>query len=224
MNYDARGHGESDWSASGDYSLDALSSDLLAVRGTIDGPVAFVGASMGGMTSFYTIGISSDLVADALVMVDIALRPAEEGADKIQKFMTANHDGFADLNEAADAVAAYNPDRPRPKDPSGLMRNLRLRDDGRLYWHWDPRMMQQTPRAEPPSFGNRMVAVSGHVALPTLLVRGGSSELVHEAHVKEFLALVPHAEYADVTGARHMVAGDRNDQFAAAILAFLGRL
>ncbi len=216
VNYDARGHGESDWSASGDYSLDALSSDLLAVRGTIDGPVAFVGASMGGMTSFYTIGISSDPVADALVMVDIALRPAEEGADKIQKFMTANHDGFADLNEAADAVAAYNPDRPRPKDPSGLMRNLRLRDDGRLYWHWDPRMMQQTPRAEPPSFGNRMVAVSGHVTLPTLLVRGEKSDIVDDEGVEEMRRLVPQTEVYDVAGAGHMVAGD-------GVIGFLSR-
>jgi len=223
VNYDARGHGESDWSASGDYSLDALSSDLLAVRGTIDGPVAFVGASMGGMTSFYTIGISSDLVADALVMVDIALRPAEEGADKIQKFMTANHDGFADLNEAADAVAAYNPDRPRPKDPSGLMRNLRLRDDGRLYWHWDPRMMQQTPRAEPPSFGNRMVAVSGHVALPTLLVRGEKSDIVDDEGVEEMRRLVPQTEVYDVAGAGHMVAGDRNDAFNDGVIGFLSR-
>ena len=59
---------------------------------------------------------------------------------------------------------------------------------------------------------------------PVLLVRGGSSELVQEEHVKEFLALVPHASYADVAGARHMVAGDQNDQFSEAILKFLNDL
>jgi pimeloyl-ACP methyl ester carboxylesterase len=59
--------------------------------------------------------------------------------------------------------------------------------------------------------------------IPALLVRGASSELVQESHAKEFLALARHAEYADVSGARHMVAGDRNDQFSAAILAFLSR-
>jgi pimeloyl-ACP methyl ester carboxylesterase len=56
-----------------------------------------------------------------------------------------------------------------------------------------------------------------------VLVRGASSELVQEAHAREFLALVPHAEYVDVAGARHMVAGDSNDRFSAAILGFLGR-
>jgi hypothetical protein len=58
---------------------------------------------------------------------------------------------------------------------------------------------------------------------PVLLVRGASSEVVGEAHLREFLALVPHAQYADVFGARHMVAGDRNDPFASAMLAFLAR-
>ncbi|HEX7784237.1 MAG TPA: alpha/beta hydrolase [Sphingobium sp.] len=223
VNYDARGHGESDWSATGDYSLDALSSDLLAVRATIEGPVAFVGASMGGMTSFYTIGHSDRPVADALVMVDIVLRPAEEGRDKIVKFMTANGNGFANLAEAADAVAAYNPDRPRPADPSGLLRNLRLREDGRLYWHWDPRMLAQEPRAEPPSFADRMVAVSSHVTLPTLLVRGGKSDIVDDAGVAEMRRLVPQTEVFDVPGAGHMVAGDRNDAFNDGVITFLNR-
>ena len=69
-----------------------------------------------------------------------------------------------------------------------------------------------------------LVAAARKIRIPALLVRGGSSELVQEAHAREFLELVPHAELADVSGARHMVAGDRNDAFGAAILDFLGRL
>ncbi len=66
-----------------------------------------------------------------------------------------------------------------------------------------------------------MIAAARHLKIPAMLVRGGSSELVQEEHAKEFLALVPHARFADVSGARHMVAGDKNDQFAAAIMDFL---
>jgi pimeloyl-ACP methyl ester carboxylesterase len=69
-----------------------------------------------------------------------------------------------------------------------------------------------------------LVDAARRVTIPTLLVRGGSSELVGEEHAKDFLTLVPHARYVDVTGARHMVAGDRNDQFADAIKAFLNEL
>jgi pimeloyl-ACP methyl ester carboxylesterase len=47
---------------------------------------------------------------------------------------------------------------------------------------------------------------------------------VQEQHAKDFLKLVPHATYVDVSGARHMVAGDKNDQFADAIKGFLSKL
>jgi hypothetical protein len=47
---------------------------------------------------------------------------------------------------------------------------------------------------------------------------------VQEEHAKDFLKLVPHASYVDVSGARHMVAGDRNDQFANSIEGFLKKL
>jgi pimeloyl-ACP methyl ester carboxylesterase len=223
VNYDARGHGDSDWSPTGYYSMPALASDLRAVLSTITAPVALVGASMGGMTSFYTVGSSGHPIADALVMVDIVLRPAKTGSDKIMTFMRSHNDGFADLNAAADAVVAYNPDRPRSSDPSGLLKNLRLRDDGRYYWHWDPRMLNISPTTEPPSFSDELVNVSDRVTIPTLLVRGGRSDIVDDIGVAEMCELVPQTEVFDVPGAGHMVAGDKNDAFNDGILSFLAR-
>jgi pimeloyl-ACP methyl ester carboxylesterase len=223
VNYDARGHGESGWSPDGNYTAAAMAGDLRAVLASVKGAVALVGASMGGMTSFYTIGSSDRPIAQALVMVDIVLHPRQEGSEHIQKFMTAHNHGFATLEEAADAVAAYNPDRPRPRDPGGLMKNLRLRDDGRLYWHWDPRLLQTQPSAEPPSFTTELVAVSHNVTLPTLLVRGARSDIVDDAGVAEMCRLVPQTEVYEVPGAGHMVAGDRNDAFNEGVIAFLHR-
>ncbi len=62
------------------------------------------------------------------------------------------------------------------------------------------------------------------LTIPTLLVRGRVSDLLSEEGAKELLDLVPHAEYADVAGAGHMVAGDRNDLFNDAIVGFLERV
>lgn len=225
VNVDARGHGESDWAENGDYRIPTQSKDLLTVLATVGRPVALVGASMGGMTSFYTVGTTNPPAADALILVDIVLRPAEEGAQRIADFMTANLDGFASVDEAADAVAAYYPERPRPKDSSGLLKNLRLREDGRYYWHWDPRMLGLSERdsAEPPKFFDELVAVAKNVTIPTLLVRGGKSDIVDDAGVAEMLAHVPQTEVFDVAGAGHMVAGDKNDPFSAGVLDFLDR-
>lgn len=220
VNFDARGHGDSGWSDSGDYSLAARGADLQAVVGDA-GPVALVGASMGGMTSFYAVGNALVPSATALVLVDIVLRPAAKGVEKIQSFMRAHGDGFADLEEAAAAITAYNPDRAPRRDPSGLMKNLRRREDGRLYWHWDPRMMEARPSAEPPAWSEDLLAAAKNVHIPTLLVRGGKSDIVDDAGVSELVELVPQTQVHCVAEAGHMVAGDRNDAFNDAVVEFL---
>jgi pimeloyl-ACP methyl ester carboxylesterase len=231
---DLRGHGDSEWVASGAYAFTDFADDVRALAETLTSrsgskPVV-IGASLGGISALLAEGTAQErgrgLVA-ALVLVDITPRVDSAGLAKIQGFMRAHAtEGFASVAEAADAVAAYLPHRPRPRSHEGLKKNLRLHPDGRWRWHWDPRFLmgRRTVGSGRDAVETAMVEAARRIKAPTLLVRGGSSELVHEAHVKEFLALVPHAEYADVTGARHMVAGDRNDQFAAAILAFLGRL
>jgi pimeloyl-ACP methyl ester carboxylesterase len=223
INVDARGHGDSDWSPTGDYGFAAQAGDLMTVLATAKRPAALVGASMGGITSFYTIGSHPEPVADALVLVDIVIRPAEAGANRIKAFMTANPGGFASVEEAADAVAAYYPERPRPKDISGLNKNLRLRKDGRYHWHWDPRMLNMSDIPEPPRFTDALIAVAGGVKVPTLLVRGGQSDIVDDQGVAEMLRLLPQTEVLDVAGAGHMVAGDKNDSFGAGVLGFLRR-
>jgi pimeloyl-ACP methyl ester carboxylesterase len=60
--------------------------------------------------------------------------------------------------------------------------------------------------------------------MPVLLVRGRESELVGEDEVEAFVAAVPHARFADIAGARHMVAGDKNDVFTQALLTFFESL
>jgi len=103
-------------------------------------------------------------------------------------------------------------------------KNLRLHPDGRWRWHWDPRFLDGRRSVSADRREAELVAAARRLTMPTLLVRGAASELVHEAHAREFLDLVPHARFVDVSGARHMVAGDRNDQFAAAVLGFIGAL
>ena len=223
VNYDARGHGDSDWSPQADYTLPAFAADLQAVLDTLPGPVALVGASMGGMTSFFAVGSRPQPRVRALVMVDITLRAAAAGAAKIRAFMSAHPEGFDSVEAAAAAVAAYNPSRPRPLDPSGLLKNLRRRENGRLYWHWDPRLLAVRPSAEPPEAGRDLERVSGNVRIPTLLVKGGHSDIVDEDGVAQMQRLVPQTEVWDVPEAGHMVAGDRNDAFNAGVLAFLRR-
>jgi pimeloyl-ACP methyl ester carboxylesterase len=146
-----------------------------------------------------------------------------EGAKEVVDFMGSGLDGFASLEEAADAVAAYLPHRRRPDDTSGLARNLRLRN-GRYYWHWDPAFMRMGQDAQQRlNAPNQLDAAARALDIPTLLLRGGRSRIVTEAGAREFLELVPHAAYVDIADAHHMVAGDANDAFNDALFAFIDR-
>lgn len=221
INFDARGHGDSDWSPDGAYRVDVLAADLRSIVATLPEPPALVGASMGGATSLYATGMSTEPFARALVLVDVVPRIDPAGAKKIMAFMGARSDGFATLEEAADAIAAYNPHRPRPKDTAGLMKNLRRRADGRLHWHWDPRFLDDPRRAEPPLFADQLNQAAERIRIPTLLVRGMKSNIVSEAGIAELRRHLPHLEVYDVAGAGHMVAGDKNDAFNEGMLGFL---
>ncbi len=220
---DMRGHGDSDWSPDADYRLDAFASDVRDIAATFDAPPVLVGASLGGMSSLLAISEEPRAAAAALVLVDVAHRFNENGTDKIMAFMQSAPEGFASPAEAAAAVAAYLPHRDVPADGSGLARNLRL-VDGRWHWHWDPRMLGATGVAADRASGQmpgRMRAASEALEIPTLLVRGGVSEVLSAEIAQEFGGLVPHAEIVDVSGAHHMVAGDDNDSFTAAVSGFL---
>lgn len=214
---DLRGHGESGWSPDAAYGMGDHAGDVRAISAALGRAPFLVGASLGGMVSLSYAALGHPVAG--LVMVDIAPTVNTAGTDRILAFMHSAPDGFASVEEAADAVAGYLPHRPRPKDTSGLMKNLRLRD-GRYYWHWDPRMFRDG--REPGHTESLRDAARGLTA-PTLLVRGRLSDVLSQEGVDDFLQLVPHAEYADIAGADHMVAGDRNDAFNDAVFAFLAR-
>lgn len=215
---DLRGHGDSEWCPEGDYMIDTYVADLHKVLTNFRQKPVLVGASLGGMTSLVAEGESPEPVSSALVLVDITPRIEQEGADRILAFMTAYPNGFASLEEAADHVASYIPHRPRPKDYSGLAKNLRLGPDGRYRWHWDPNMINPRRRRRDPE---RMLAAARALKVPTLLVRGKISDVVSDDTTREFLETAPHAKYVDVAEAGHMVAGDRNDVFSKAVIEFL---
>lgn len=226
---DQRGHGESAWVASKDYAFEHFARDLVAVTRQVGAlhrqkPVV-VGASLGGFAGMLAEGQENPGGLSALVLVDITPRIDMDGVSKILGFMGDRVDeGFATVEEAADAIARYLPNRARPKDLSGLSKNLRLHEDGRYRWHWDPAFLKTDRHSNPDqavAAQEDMIIAAGNLKLPVLLIRGRNSELVSMEHVQEFRELVPHASFTDIHDAGHMVAGDKNDVFASAVEDFL---
>ena len=219
--FDARGHGDSGWAPPDQYGQDYMVEDLLRVVEALGGEhPTLVGASMGGGISLIAVG-ESHLDAAALVLVDMAPRIELEGSRRIQAFMNQKPEGFDSLEEVAEAISNYQPHRPRPRTLDGLAKNVRLGADGKYHWHWDPARRHDRPLRG--GYRQRLHECANHLDLPTLLVRGGLSDVLSESGAQSFLEQCPHAEYVNVKNAAHMVAGDRNDIFADAVIAFLNR-
>ncbi len=218
---DLRGHGDSQWAPNGDYSFTAFCADCIAVVDALGRPPVLVGASLGGMAAMLAEGTSDRTVSSGLVLVDITPKTNPEGIQRITRFMRSGIDGFDSLDEAAQAIAAYTPQRRRQVNPDGLRKVLRERD-GRWYWHWDPGVINHGRTEVVPDHLVGLLDVAlANIAVPTLLVRGLLSDVVTQEGVDDLLSRIPGANVVDVAGAAHMIAGDRNDVFSDAVVAFL---
>jgi pimeloyl-ACP methyl ester carboxylesterase len=218
---DLRGHGESDWAPNGDYSFSAFGSDCLAVVDQLGRPPVLIGASLGGMSAMLAEGTSDRTVSCGLVLVDITPKTNPEGIERINTFMRSGLGGFETLEDAAEAIAAYTPQRKRRINPEGLKKVLRLRE-GRWYWHWDPLLIsQERTEVVPDRLAGLLDVALRNITVPTLLVRGLLSDVVTDEGVEDLLSKIAGSTVVNVDGAAHMIAGDRNDAFADAVIAFL---
>lgn len=173
----------------------------------------FVGASLGGITSL-TVAAMEPEVVEAIVLVDIGHKMESDGVRRIVEFMTA-HESFADLDEAAAAVAEYLPRRKDVRIES-LRRNLRERPDGRWEWkHNFGRRMRQR-KAEGATFDPQrvedlvrgMADEAARLTCPVLVLRGKESDLLSEEGAREITDLIPNARLSRIAGAGHHAAGD----------------
>ena len=227
ITYDLRGHGESFWDPNGDYTFNSHKDDLIEIIEQNNKKANLVGASLGGMISLSLAGHEQDKDHCAsLSMVDIGIRPNDKGSERIIGFMRSGLNGFSTVEEAADAVSSYLPNRKRPKDTSGLEKNLRLGEDKRYYWHWDPLFLadkggQIKERKEREERLKQLEHSAERVTAPALLVQGALSDILTDEEKERFIETIPHSKFTKIDDATHMVVGDKNDIFAEAIVKFL---
>jgi pimeloyl-ACP methyl ester carboxylesterase len=217
--WDVRGHGQSARNPAGSrYAGEQFVDDVIVAARALGPAPILVGASMGGLTGL--MAQARDRAFSALVLVDITPRWEAAGVERILGFMTAHPDGFASYEHAAAEIAAYLPHRREKKSPAQLAHLLVRREDGRLGWHWDPRLLSEFI---PGTDGLQHLIEDACRALdvPVLLVSGGRSDLVTDQTVGHFMELAPHARHVQLPQATHMVAGDDNSAFTDTLLNFL---
>ncbi len=216
--FDLRGHGQSGRNAPDTaYAVDQFIDDALSIRATLSTPPVWVGASMGGLVGLAAQARGAQFAG--LVLVDVTPKWESAGVERILAFMGAHPDGFDDHEHASREIAAYLPHRRQRKSPADLAHLLVRGEDGRLRWHWDPRLLQDL--AGIASHQDALAEAARSIDVPVLLISGGRSDLVSKATIDHFQTLVPHAHHVQLPEATHMVAGDDNDAFTRAVIDFI---
>jgi pimeloyl-ACP methyl ester carboxylesterase len=227
--WDSADHGDSDPFLEGPATAGPVDRQALAADA---GPLCaefgvrravFVGASMGGIVSVTVAATRPELVG-GVVLLDVGHRLESAGVERITAFL-AQHESFADLAEAAAAIAEYLPGRTVTQ--GRLTRNLRQRADGRWVWkHGLGRRIRAT--GLPSDAGERAKAVVEgldddlrQLQRPTLVLRGSESDVLSEAGADELVELLPDARYARISGAGHLAAGDNPESFVNLVARFL---
>ena len=82
-------------------------------------------------------------------------------------------------------------------------------------------MARRDDNPEFDAFQARLIAATQAITAPILIVRGGDSDVLSRETMVRLREILPQIELAEVPGARHMIAGDDNAKFNAAILPFL---
>jgi len=221
VSLDLRGHGDSEWDSDGDYRFDRHVADMIAVISHYDEPAILIGASLGGHISLLTAAAHPNLIR-AIVLADVTPFLDETVADGLRAALRSGIDGFATLEDAA-AMIARTAGQPARAPSDKLREHLRVGADGRFYWCWDPRAVEDR-FVRHAGEGGMFAQAAERLSVPTLVLRAGDSTLTTPEQVSRFRAVSPHIQVEEIPGIGHMLTGDSNRAYTPGILAFLATL
>jgi pimeloyl-ACP methyl ester carboxylesterase len=218
---DQRGHGDSDWAADEDYSLEAHQADIdgfVQAMGISD--FNLIGHSMGGRNSYVWASRHPDQLR-SLVIVDTGPVAQSRGRNRIQNFRELP-DELDSFEEFADRVQEYT-GRSREQTLGALKYSIRQRADGKWSWKYD-KLLRTSGRQGPAWSSEQLWEVVGKITCPTLVVRGGDSDIFADETMQQMQQVIPNCDTVTVPNAGHLVAGDNPVDFLVAVRAFLGKL
>jgi len=221
---DQRGHGDTEWAGDGDYSTDAYQRDIHAVveaLGLTD--LVLIGLSMGGRNAFTYAATHPEKIR-ALVIVDSAPETQSAGTSNITRFVQQD-DELDSIEDFVERVRKYNTRRPVEQIRGSIRHNIKQLPNGKWTWKYDKRLRTDRRSALPDAgLVARLWGYIESLQCPTLVVRGGQSDVVAQDTAAEMVRRMPNGRLATVDGAGHLVMGDNPAGFERAVTAFLAEL
>jgi esterase len=216
---DQRGHGDSEWSPAIDYGVATQVGD---VEGFIEklglaNPV-LVGQSMGGLNSIaYAIRHSAKM--KGLVVVDVGPEINSTGTQRIREFSSTPE--LESLEAFLERAVKFNPIRDPRVLRRSLFYNLRQLPTGKWSLKHDQRRASDDSWRIAAEQRERILRDVSKISCPTLIVRGGKSDVLSDDAAERFAHMLPHARWVRVENAGHNVQGDNPRGLLDAMKPFL---
>lgn len=215
---DQRGRGESDWAKDGDYTREAYVSDLGGFVDTLKlNKFVLVGHSMGGLNAIYYAARHPNRV-NTLLILDIGPEIKPVGIQRIRSEL-AETPGEFDSWEQAKAFLRKR--HPKPSDENIQTRlrwMLKESPGGKVVWRLDNAIFDPNLRPDPPE---QVWSLLGKIRCPTLIVRGGETDVLTPETCERMVKLIPGSRWVEIPNAGHMVIEDNPEAFNVAVLNFL---
>lgn len=216
---DQRGHGDSSWANDGNYSRQEMAADIDAISDTL-GLRGFIlcGMSMGGMNAITFTAAHPDKVK-AVVIVDVSPEIQAKGVENIRSFIQ-QQDVLDSFEAFVERAHQFNPRRSLDNIRSRLSHNLKQLPDGKWTWKYDT-ALRSPERGFQASALHSLWDDVHKIQCPTLIVRGGESDILSDASAAKMQAAIAKSTLVTIPGAGHSVMGDNPVAFVEAMRSFL---
>jgi pimeloyl-ACP methyl ester carboxylesterase len=229
---DLRGHGDSAYSPSGDYSMSAYVYDLAQLIHQLGlGPVAIVAHSLGGAIALRYAGVFPATVRRLAAIEGMGPSPAQQAErakrtaaerlahwiDEVRAIAGRLPRRYASIEDAFARMQAENrhltPEQARYLTVQGVSQN----EDGTFSWKFDNYVRAGSPADVTQEELQQLWA---NITCPTLLICGAESWASNPAQDGR-MAYFADARTEVFEGAGHWVHHDRLDAFLKVVRAFL---
>ncbi|MDH7638677.1 alpha/beta fold hydrolase [Sphingomonas oryzagri] len=224
---DLRGHGDSDWSPDGHYSLTANAIDLAElIRHERLAPATIVAHSYGAMTALHHAALFPEQVARLVAIEGIVTRSQTDETvrdrirthyDRQRAFIDKTAPRYATIEDAAARMKVTNPRLSAEMAHHLALHGTRPGADGGHSWKFDPLVRLRTPIDLSPEeeFG-----LYAQIACPVLMLQGDESTF-RIGPDDPRAGAIPDGRLVTLEGAGHWVQHDRLDGVVEAIRGFL---
>jgi pimeloyl-ACP methyl ester carboxylesterase len=229
---DLRGHGDSAWSTSGDYSLNAFVYDLAQlIHQQRLAPCRIVAHSLGGSISLRYAGVFPENVLKLVAIeglgpsaAQLAERAVRGPVERMRSWVADTRKlaariprRYATLEDAFHRMQTENShlteEQARYLTLHGAMQN----EDGTYSWKFDNYVRSFTPAD---FTGEEMQQLWGNISCPILFVNGKES-WASNPETDGRMQYFKDGRVIEFEGAGHWVHHDRLDAFVEAVRAFL---